>query len=173
MMAHALLAVAVVGLTFVALTVLAYGTIAAVAFTVYGVQTLLDGGLGPTTELLLAAVVYLAGVALTAMMLRWLVRRLHRHGLSWAALVGAAAFSAIFTLALVVIVSGTSSYEVAETIGFAVILQPHALLMGPVVLMLRRAEVRGQGSHDRGVSCGLLNQAGSVSLTPSSSDPER
>lgn len=171
MMAHALLAAAVAVLTFTALTVLAYGTIAAVAYTIYGLQTLLGGQLGPASELVVAAVVYLAGVALTATMLRWLVRRVHRHGLSWAALAGAGAFSAILTLAVAILASGIASYEVSEAIGFAVILQPHALLMGPVALMLWRAEVRGQGSHDRGVSRGLRNQAGPSS--PPSSEPVR
>lgn len=173
MMARALRSATVVVLTLVVLTVLAFLTHVVTALTPYGVALLLQDRMTPEIVLTVAVVAYLAGVAATAAALTRLVSRLRSHGLAWAPLVGTALFSTVSTAGLVLLISESTSLQVAESVAFAYLVQPYAVLMGLVALVLWLAEVCTRGARDGGDRTGAPDQEGSVSLTTSSSDPER
>jgi len=173
MMVRALRSTVVAVLTLVVLAGLAFLTHVVAALTPYGVALLLQDRMTPEIMLAVAVVMYLAGVAATAATLTRMVSRLRPYGLAQAPLLGTALFSVVSTAVLVLMISESTSLQVAESVAFVYFVQPQALLMGLVALVLWLAEARTHGSHDSGNRAGAPDQEGSVSLTTSSSDPER
>lgn len=173
MMARALRSVVVAVLTLVVLAGLAFLTHVVAALAPYGVALLLQDRMTPEIMLIVAAVVYLAGVAATAAALTRLVSRLRPYGLARALLAGAVSFSAVSAVGLLLLVSESTSLRVAESIAFVYFVQPYALLTGLVALVLWLTEARARGIPDSGGRTGVADQEASASLTTSSSDPER
>lgn len=172
-MTHTVRSALVAVLTFAALGVLALLTHVAAAFAPYGAALLLQSHMTPEIMLAVAIVGYLTGVAATAVALSRLVERLRAHGLVWALLGGVALFSVPATIGLVVALALPTAIEAMESAALLYFLQPYALLIGLVALVLWLTEARARGAHEGGDRIDAPDQEGSVSLTASSSDPER
>ena len=163
----------VVVLTIVALTVLAMLTHVAAAFAPYGVALLLQSQTTPEIMQVVAIVGYLTGVVATAVALSRLVERLRPHGLARALLGGVALFSVPATIGLVVALALPTAIEAVESAAYLYFVQPYALLIGLVALVLWLVEARTYGARGRADLAEAPGQEDSVSLTTSSSDPER
>lgn len=172
-MTHTVRSALVAVLTLVALTVLALLTHVAAAFAPYGAALLLQSHTTPEIMLAVAIVGYLTGVAATAVALSRLVERLRPHGLVRALLGGVALFSVSATIGLVVALALPAAIEAMESAALLYFLQPYALLIGLVALVLWLVEARTNRARGRADHAEALGQEGSVSLTTSSSDPER
>ena len=173
-MTHTVRAMLVALLTFVALTVLAVFTHAVAALASYGAALLLQSHTTSEGMLAVTIVGYLTGVVATAVALSQLVERLRPHGLVRALLGGAALFSVPTTIGLVLVLVLPTAVETMESAAYLYFVQPFALLIGLVALVLWLVEARTYGARGRADHAEAApGQEDSVSLTTSSSEPER